>query len=773
MKRWTYGRAGMVLALLGIMMDEAVPQPLYRDAGQPVEIRVQDLLDRMTIREKTAQLWQVELSEVLNEDFTLNEQAGRRLVIEDGAGSFLTVSGEPARQLQLMARHETRLGVPLLFSMDGIHGHALYRGAAVYPMPLAMASSWNPALLHDVARATAEEMAATLVRWNYSPVLDVARDPRWGRIVEGFGEDPVLVGALGAAMVQGYQGDDLTNPTAVLATGKHFAAYSQTTGGRDYSPADISERTLREIFLPPFQQAVSMGVGSIMASFNEINGIPSTANQALLRGILKGEWAFPGVVVSDYNSVSMLYDTQYVAATPADAAALALGAGTDIDMVSTTYLDNLPGLVATHQVPERLLDDAVGRLLRIKFMLGLFDEPTPPQNNPGALNTAVHRALAREAARQSLVLLKNDQNLLPLGAVQRIAVIGPLADSPRDQNGGWSNPQPEENIITVLQGIRTLAPPGTEVLYAQGTDPEGQQDRIAAAVTVAAQADVVIMVLGEPQHFSSEPNSRASLELPGIQQQLLQEVWATGVPVVLVLLNGRPLTIPWAAEAIPAILEAWYPGEEGGMAIAEVLFGHVNPSGKLAVTFPRSIGQVPLYYWHYPQKNWDHEFYGSSGSSLTGRYVNMEDEPLFPFGFGLSYTTFAYENMEVSPKQVGLDGQVTVSFDVANTGRRAGTEIAQLYLADLVGSVTTRSLALKRFARVSLEPGERQRLTFTLGAEDLAIHNAAMDLVVEPGDFEVYAGPMSTGFPLKGSFQINKTIMLQSASMPPLAGLNP
>ncbi len=767
MKQATYVSAGMLLALLGVMMDEAIPQPLYRDPGQPVEVRVQDLLDRMSIREKTAQLWQVDSSVVLNEDYTLNEKAGRRTVIQDGAGSFLTVSGEPARQLQLMARNETRLGIPLLFSMDGIHGHALYRGATVYPVPLALASSWNPSLLHDVAQATAEEMTATLVRWNYSPVLDVARDPRWGRIVEGFGEDPMLVGALGAAMVQGYQSDDLGRPTAVLATGKHFAAYSQTTGGRDYSPADISERTLREIFLPPFEQAVGLGLGSIMTSFNEINGIPSTANEGLLRGVLKGEWAFPGLVVSDYNAVSMLYDTQYIAATPADAAALALGAGTDIDMVSTTYLDNLPGLLVTHQVPERLLNDAVGRLLRIKFMLGLFDEPAPPQNNPAALNTAAHRALAREAARQSLVLLKNDHDLLPLGEVQRIAVIGPLADSPRDQNGGWSNPQPAENIVTVLQGIRKLAPPGTEVLYAQGTDPEGQQEeRIDAAVTVAAQADVAIMVLGEPQNFSSEPNSRASLDLPGIQQQLLQKVWATGVPVVLVLMNGRPLTMAWAAETIPAIVESWFPGEEGGMAIAEALFGHVNPSGKLAVTFPRSIGQIPLYYWHYPQKNWDHEFYGNS---LTGRYVDLEDEPLFPFGFGLSYTTFAYENMKVSPQQVGPDGKVTVSFDVINTGKRAGTETAQLYLADLVGSVTTRSLALKRFARVPLEPGERHRVTFTLGPEDLAIHNAAMDFVVEPGDFEVYAGPMSTGFPLKGSFHTNRTIMVKSAFMPPLA----
>lgn len=771
MKQSRHLGAGMLLALLGVMMDDAGAQPPYRDSTQPVEVRVQDLLDRMTLHEKVAQLWQVDASMVLNDDGTLHEQQGRRVVVQQGAGSFLTVSAEPARQLQLMARGETRLGIPLLFSMDAIHGHALYRGATVYPVPLAMASSWNPALLKDVARATAEEASATLVRWNFSPVLDVARDPRWGRIVEGFGEDPVLVGALGAAMVQGYQGDDLSKPDAVLATGKHFAAYSQTTGGRDYSPADISERTLREIFLPPFEQAVGMGVGSIMASFNEINGTPSTANQGLLRGILKGEWAFPGLVVSDYNSVSMLYDTQYVAATPADAAVLALDAGTDIDMVSTTYLDNLPGLVRTRQVPERLLNDAVGRLLRIKFMLGLFDEPAPPQNDPAALNTPEHRALAREAARQSLVLLKNDDNLLPLENKKRIAVIGPLANSPRDQNGGWSNPQPAENIVTVLQGIKALAAPGTEVLYAQGTDPEGQQeDQLDAAVTVASQADVVVMVLGEPQNFSSEPNSRASLDLPGAQGVLLQKVWATGVPVVLVLMNGRPLTIEWAVQTIPAIVESWFPGEEGGMAIAEALFGQVNPSGKLAVTFPRTIGQVPLYYWHYPQKNWDHEFYSSSGGGPTGRYVNLDDEPLFPFGFGLSYTTFAYENMKVSPQKLGQDGKVSVSFDVVNTGKRAGTEIAQLYLADLVGSVTTRSLALKRFVRVPLEAGERRTVHFTLGPDDLAIHNAAMDFVVEPGDFEVYAGPMSTGFPLKGSFQVNKEILVKAASALPLSG---
>ena len=770
MKQTGHLGAGMALALLGVMMDDAGAQT-YRDSTQPVEVRVQDLLDRMTLHEKVAQLWQVDSSVVLNDDQSLNEQEGRRVVVQQGAGSFLTVSAEPARQLQLMARGETRLGIPLLFSMDAIHGHALYRGATVYPVPLAMASSWNPALLQDVARATAEEASATLVRWNYSPVLDVARDPRWGRIVEGFGEDPVLVGALGAAMVQGYQGDDLGKPDAVLATGKHFAAYSQTMGGRDYSPADISERTLREIFLPPFEQAVGLGVGSIMASFNEINGTPSTANAGLLRGILKGEWAFPGLVVSDYNSVSMLYDTQYVAATPADAAALALGAGNDIDMVSTTYLDNLPGLVRTRQVPQRLLDDAVGRLLRIKFMLGLFDEPTPPQNNPAALNTPEHRALAREAARQSLVLLKNDDNLLPLENKKRIAVIGPLANSPRDQNGGWSNPQPAENIVTVLQGIRNVAPPGTEVLYAQGTDPEGQQDdQLDVAVTVASQADVVVMVLGEPQSFSSEPNSRASLDLPGVQQELLQKVWATGVPVVLVLMNGRPLTIEWAAQTIPAIVESWFPGEEGGVAIAEALFGQVNPSGKLAVTFPRTIGQVPLYYWHYPQKNWDHEFYNNTGGGPQWHYVYFQDVPLFPFGFGLSYTTFAYENMKISPKNPGRDGKVTVSFDVVNTGKRAGTEIAQLYLSDLVGSVTTRNLALKRFARLPLEPGERRTVQFTLGPEDMAIHNAAMDFVVEPGDFEVYAGPMSTGFPLKGSFQVSKEILVKAASALPLVG---
>jgi len=703
----------------------------YLNSELSAEERAEDLLGRMTLKEKIGQLWQVNPDDARTGG-RFDPEKARSIIVDLGAGSFLSTAGDELYDLQRIAVEETRLNIPLIFGIDAIHGHALYPGATVFPMPLALSSSWDEALLEEIGKATAEEVEATGPRWTFAPIMDVARDPRWGRIVEGFGEDPYLVSLLGSAEIRGFQ-------TKILACAKHFAAYSQTVGGRDYSPADISQRTLEETFLPPFQAAVNSGVGTFMTSFNEIGGIPSTANEWLVREKLKNEWGFSGFVVSDYNSVSMLYDTHFVTESLKGAAELALRAGVDMEMVSRAYVTNMESLVSEGRTSEEQIDDACRRILEAKFRLGLFEDPYGSRDM-SVINSPQHRALALRAAEESIVLLKNG-GVLPLRGDERIALIGPMADAPQDQLGGWTNNQPAENVVTVLEGLQGM----TNVSYVKGCgilQPLNTTE-VQNAVAEAKKADVVVMVLGELASMSSEPNSRSSLELPSPQETLFEAVKAAGKPIVVVLMNGRPLTVGSITERADAVIEAWFPGEEGGNAIAEILYGKYNPSAKLTVTFPQTIGQVPMWYYHKPQKNWDHE-------QWKERYIDIEDVPLYPFGHGLSYADFEYSDLRIDP----VNGAVNVSFNIKNIGNVTGTEIAQVYFSDRVASVTVPDKKMCAFARVELKPQESRRVEVSVPMKSFSILGKDMGWVVEPGTFDILVGSSSADIRAKGSFEL-------------------
>ena len=659
-------------------------------------------------------------------------------------GSFLGVHGAAnTRSLQRIAVEETRLGIPLLFAHDVIHGFR-----TIFPVPLAEAASFDPAAIERASRIAAIEASAHGINWTYAPMADIARDPRWGRIVEGAGEDPYLGAAMAAARVRGFQGDDLAADNTIMATAKHFVAYGAAEGGRDYNVAEVSERTLREIYLPPFRAAVDAGAGSVMAAFNEVSAVPMHAHGGLINGVLRGEWGWDGVLVSDYTGIMELLH-HGIAADSASAGVLGLQCGVDIDMISRIYLSHMPAMVRAGRVDPALVDDAVRRVLRAKYDLGLFDDPYR-YADPARVDSLTMRAEfireARELARRSIVLLKNDAvggaPLLPLSkSPGRLAVIGALAEDRRSVLGSWAAAGRPEDGVTVLEGIRAAVAPGTEVTFVHGA-PVDSVDRsgIAAAVSAAQGADVVVLVIGEHHDMSAEARNRTSLDLPGVQQELVEAVHATGTPVVAVLMNGRPLAIPWLAEHVPAILEAWYLGVQMGPAVADVLFGDYNPGGKLPVTMPRTVGQVPIYYNH---KNTGRP--PSEEERYTSKYIDVPWTPLFPFGHGLSYTTFEYAPPRLSHTVLPPTGSLTVQVDVTNTGSRVGDDVVQLYVRDEVASVTPAVRRLRGFERVTLRPGETRTLTFRLGHEDLAFWNADMRQVVEPGDFTLYVGGSSVG----------------------------
>jgi beta-glucosidase len=704
--------------------------------------KAEALLRKMTLKEKIGQLWVANPDDAKIDGKFVQEKA-RNIVVEMGAGSFISesffsgdsissIDREEICAFQRIAVEETRLGIPLLFGIDAVHGHAIYSGATVFPMPLALSCSWDETLIEKIGKVTAEEVEATGSSWTATPMVDVARDPRWGRIIEGFGEDPYLVSLLSSAEIRGLQ-------TKILACAKHFAAYSETIGGRDYSPADISQRTLEEIFLPPFKFAVNNEVSSIMTSFNEIGGFPSTANEWLIREKLKNEWGFSGFVVSDYNSISMLYDTNFVAESLKDAAELAMKAGVDMEIVSRTYVENLESLVNEGRIDENLIDDACRKILEAKFRLGLFETPYG-SGNIDIINSPRHRTLALNAAKESIVLLKNN-GILPLNGDEKISLIGPMADAPQDQLGGWTSNQPVENIVTVLGGLQKII----NVPYVKGCEilqPLNKVD-VQKAISKAKKADVVVMVLGELASMSSEPNSRSCLSLPFPQEELFEAIKEVGKPMILVLINGRPLTIGNIVEKADAVIEAWFPGEEGGNAIADILYGKYNPSAKLTITFPHTIGQVPLWYYHKPQKNCDHEQYKK-------RYIYIEDIPLYPFGYGLSYTDFDYSDLEIDI----TSDIVNVSFIIKNVGRVIGTEIVQVYFSDRIASVTVPDKKLCAFARVELNPQESNRVEIPIPMKSFSILDKNMNLVVEPGTFDILVGSSSADIRAKGSFEL-------------------
>ena len=706
-----------------------------------VEARVNALLARMTLEEKLGQLQQLDGEG--SGDFRPEHL---ELIRKGLLGSTLNVRGaKRTNQLQHVAVEESRLKIPNLFGYDVIHG---YR--TIFPIPLAEAASWDPTLAERSASIAASETYAAGVRWTFAPMVDIARDPRWGRITEGAGEDPFLGAAFARARVLGFQGRDYSERNKVLACAKHFVGYGAAEGGRDYNTTDMSEQTLREIYLPPFHAAVDAGVGTLMSAFNDLNGVPTSANPFTLTKVLRGEWKFDGFVVSDYTSVNELKN-HGLAANDKDAAEAALNAGVDMEMVSRLFNQNVPALLKEGKVSQATIDEAVKRILRIKFRLGLFEHPYADEAaEKGAILTAANRTAAREAAERSMVLLKNDRETLPLNKnVGSLAVIGPLADDSRAPLGWWSGDGKDTDTVTALAGIKAKVSPQTKVTYAKGCDVLGDSDAgFAEAVASARQADVALVFVGEAKEMVGEAASRSTLDLPGRQMDLVKAIQATGKPTIVVLINGRPPTIGWIVENVPAVLEAWMAGTEGGNAIADVLFGDVNPGGKLPVTFPRTVGQVPIYYNHMntgrpPEPS----------TRYNSKYLDLPWTPQFPFGFGLSYTQFKITNLQLSDASIARNGQLKVSVEVQNVGKRAGDQVVQLYIRDIAASMTRPVKELKGFKRISLKPGETQRIEFTLGPEHLGFYNREMKYVVEAGEFKVMVGSSSEDV-IEKSFEV-------------------
>ncbi len=732
--------AGMLLSALAAPSAWADPQRPATSAGDAAAEKafVDALLAKMTLAEKLGQLNQ---PPGVNNNTGPSAMAGSEDQVRRGEiGSWLGTQGaELTCRLQRISVEESRLGIPLLFAYDVIHGMR-----TIFPVPLGESSSFDPESAQESARIAAVEATAHGVHWTYAPMVDVARDPRWGRIVEGAGEDPYLGSVLAAARVRGFQGDDLAAPDTLLATAKHFVAYGAAQGGRDYDVADISERTLHEVYLPPFKAAIDAGAQSVMASFNEVAGVPMHAHKGLIEGLLRDRWRWDGVLVSDYTGVLELMQ-HGIAATREDAGRLALQAGVDVDMVSNIYLKDLPAAVTAGRVPMAEVDASVRRVLNAKYRLGLFDDPyrycKDGARQEAMTLTPEHRAAARRIARRSMVLLENEGEVLPLSkSIGTLAVIGPLADEPWGMLGNWVGIGRPEDAVTPLQALRSAFDGRMRLVVAEGADINSQDaSRIDAAVRAAREADAVVMFLGEHPEMSAEANNRSSLDLPGVQQQLALAVAATGKPVVAVLLNGRPLSIGALQGKVPAILEAWFPGVEGGNALVDVLFGDANPSGKLPVTFPRNVGQVPIYHAHRNTGRPPRE-----GEKYTSKYIDVPWTPLYPFGHGLSYTTFRYDAPRVAKAKLAhADPRQQVSVRVTNTGRRAGTEVVQLYLRDDVASVTRPVRELRGFRRVELQPGESRNVTFELGFDDLSMLDADMRRVLEPGTFTVFTGGSS------------------------------
>ena len=674
------------------------------------------LLARMTLEEKLGQL------SLLSADGRASPAQLALVRAGKLGGLFNVIGAENTTPVQRIAVTESRLKIPLLFGLDVIHG---YR--TIFPIPLAEAGAFDPEIAEATARAAGLEAAAAGINWTYAPMVDIARDPRWGRIAEGSGEDPYLGSVLAAARVRGFQ-------QAIFATVKHFAGYGAAEAGREYNETEISERTMREIYLPPFKAAVDAGVASLMTAFNSIAGVPASGNVWLTDTVLRQEWRFNGFVVSDWTSVAELIP-HGVAGSQAEAGRRALTAGVDMDMQSSIYVDSLAALVRANRIPMAVVDSAVMRILRAKQRLGLFRDPYRPRTAPAVAET---RALARRVARESIVLLKNERATLPVDPRATIAVIGPLADNKLEPLGPWHTQGRAEDVVSVLQGIRSRAP-GSQVVFAQGSGIDDTSTAgFAAAVAAARRANVAVLVLGERHDMSGEAASRASLGLPGKQQELLEAVAATGTPVVLVLMNGRPLILEWAAEHVPAIVETWFLGVEAGNATADVLFGDVNPSGRLPVTFPRALGQIPIYY---NARNTGRPM--SPQNKFTSKYLDVPNTPRYPFGFGLSYTTFAYRDLRLSTARARVSDTVTATVTVTNTGSREGTEVVQLYVRDEVASVSRPLRELKAFRRVALRPGESRTVELRVAVRDLWFIALDMKPIVEPGTFRVYVGPNS------------------------------
>jgi len=716
---------------------------VYEDPSQPIKKRVNDLLRRMTLQEKLGQLSQSDTP--ANADQTL---AGKLRAGQIGSflgGSAAIETPILRNKLQRIAVEQSRLGIPLIFGHDAIHGFR-----TVFPIPLGESCAWEPELFERTQTIAAREASAAGIDWTFSPMVDLARDPRWGRIAEGFGEDPYLGSLDAAANVRGFQGTNMADPGRVAACLKHYVGYGAAEGGRDYNTTEISKFTLRNFYLPQFKAGIDAGALTIMSAFNDLDGIPASANPFTLTDVLRDEWKFRGFVVSDYNSVLELID-HGLAANDAEAARFALAAGVDMEMVSTTYVETVAAQIKEKKIPESAVDDAVRRVLLVKFAKGLFDRPYANETN--YLTAYLHPdaiALAREAAVKSCVLLKNDKSILPLSKNAKIALIGPLGDDAEQMVGPWYSRAHSNEIVSLATGIKdkldgnllTVAR-GCAIIetgrsryhlgnYSPIQEHRTEANEIAQAVEAARNADVVVMALGEPLDWSGEDGSRSTLDLPGRQQELLDAIAAIGKPVVVVLFNGRPLALPPVFDKATAVLEAWFPGVQAGNGVADLLFGDADPSGRLTTTFPYSIGQVPMYY--------NHADTGRPGfGHWHGNYVDGPSVPFLPFGYGLTYTTFRYGNVQLDSSALNPAGTLTASAEIMNTGNRTGTEVVQLYIRALAFAAGCRPVReLKGFQKITLQPGEVRNVSFQITADELAAYDADGHLLVQPGNFQVW-----------------------------------
>ncbi len=729
-------------------------KPETRESVNEMDRYVTELMKKMTFEEKIGQLNLPGSGDIVTGQ-TASSDIGKKIKDGQVGGLFNIKSVEKIRDVQKVAVEESRLHIPLIFGMDVIHGYQ-----TVFPIPLALAASWDMELIQNSARIAAIEASADGICWTFSPMVDIARDPRWGRMAEGSGEDPYLGSQIAKAFVKGYQGDDLKDERTIMACVKHFALYGAAEAGRDYNTTDMSRQRMYNEYLPPYKAAVEAGVGSVMSSFNEIDGIPASGNHWLMTELLRDQWGFDGFVVTDYTAINEMID--HGMGDLQTVSALAINAGTDMDMVGEGFLSTLKKSLTEGKVTEAQIEQACRRILEAKYKLGLFDDPyryCQTERAKTEIFTPEHLEAARKTAAATFVLLKNDKQLLPLAKKGKIALIGPLADNKENMPGTWSVAADFSQSVSVLEGMKNVAGNLAEIRYARGanivddaeldarisvfgkptfTDNRSKEALIDEAVKLARSSDVVVAVMGEAAEMSGECSSRSDISLPENQQDLLQALLTTGKPVVLVLFSGRSMVLQWENDHMPAILNVWFGGTQAGNAVADVLFGDVNPSGKLPATWPRNVGQVPVYYNH---KNTGRPLAkGQWFQKFRSNYLDVPNEPLFPFGYGLSYSSFRYGDLNAEKNELKANEKLQLSIDLTNTGKYDGAEVVQLYVRDLVGSVTRPVQELKGFKKVFLKAGETQTIPFDLSAEDLKFYNYSLEYDWEPGDFEIMAG---------------------------------
>jgi beta-glucosidase len=753
----------ILTTIIVISCSQKIVQPsISLSKENPLERKVDSVLNLMTLEEKIGQLNQYNGFWEITGPTPKEGQAAKKYEdLKKGlVGSMLNVKGvKDVRALQKIAVEETRLGIPIIFGFDVIHGYK-----TISPIPLAESASWDMEAIKKSSAIAAAEAAAVGINWTFAPMVDIARDARWGRVMEGAGEDPYLGSKIAVARVKGFQGDDLAATNTILACAKHFAGYAFAEAGRDYNTVDVSETTLQNTIFPPFKAAVDAGVRTFMNSFNELNGIPATGNPYLQRQILKGEWKFDGFVVSDWGSINEMISHGY-AKDSKQAAEIAINAGSDMDMESSAYVEHLVTLVKEGKVKESVIDDAAKRILKVKFELGLFDNPykyCDEAREKETVGKAEFQQGVLDMAKKSIVLLKNEKELLPLKkAGQKIALIGALANDKTSPLGSWRIAADDNSAVSVLEGLQKYQ--GNQLTYAKGADVAAGRTQFvwetkinttdksgfAEAIAAAKGADVVVMVLGEHGLQSGEGRSRADIGLPGVQQELLEAIFKVNPKIVLVLNNGRPLAIPWADENIPAIVEAWQLGTQSGNAIAQVLYGDYNPSGKLPMTFPRNVGQVPIYYNY---KNTGRPVMNEPESVFWSHYIDEKNTPLYPFGYGLSYSKFEYSDLKLSNSSFSKNGKIEVSIKVKNTGKVTGKEVVQLYIRDLIGSITRPVQELKGFEMIELQSNETKTVTFTIDEKTIEFFTAKLKWEAEPGDFNVFIGG-SSAKTVQGNFQ--------------------